>query len=116
MSRSQVLKPTDVPRSPVVLLLVDVINPFKFPNAGGLVREAVRAASRISKLKAKLKSRNIPAIYANDNYGTWQSEFSDILVECMGLPGPLGEVAPTLPPITPTLSLFKPHHSPFHSP
>ncbi len=71
MPRSQVLQPTDVPRSPVVLLLVDVINPLKFPNAGGLVREAVRAAPRISKLKAKLKSRNIPAIYANDNYGTW---------------------------------------------
>lgn len=115
MPLSQVLKPTYVPRSPVVLLLVDVINPLQFPNAGGLVREAVRAASRISKLKAKLKSRNIPAIYANDNYGTWHSEFSDILVECMGLSGPRGEIARTLAPSETDLVILKPQHSAFHS-
>lgn len=115
MSREPVLKPTEVPRSSEVLLLVDVINPLQFPNAGSLVQEALRAASKIAKLKAKLRGRNVPAIYANDNYGTWHSEFSDILAACSALSGSRGEIARTLAPGVEDLVLLKPQHSAFHS-
>jgi len=115
MSRERVLKPTKVPRSAEVLLLVDVINPLQFPNAGDLVREASRAAYKIAKLKVKLRNRGVHAIYVNDNYGTWHSEFADILAVCSGLSGSRGEIARTLAPSSEDLVLLKPQYSAFNS-
>lgn len=109
------LKPTHVPRSTEVLLLVDVINPMQFPNAGPLLQEATLAARRIARLKARLRDRGVPAIYANDNYGTWHSEFSDILAACCGLQAQRGEIARLLAPEAEDLVILKPQHSAFHS-
>lgn len=67
MPRPRWLEPTQVPHSAEVLLLVDVINPLQFPNAGPLLQEAVRAARRIVRLKARLREKGVATIYANDN-------------------------------------------------
>lgn len=115
MARQGWLKPTEVPKSTEVLLLVDVINPLQFPNAASLLREALQVARRIAKLKARLRAAGVPAIYANDNYGTWHSEFSDILVACQGMPAQRGEIARLLAPDADDLVILKPQHSAFHS-
>lgn len=115
MPRAGWLEPTPVPVSSEVLLLVDVINPLQFPNARDLVKSAARAAPRIAALKSALRDRGIPAIYANDNYGTWHSEFSDILAACRGLAGERGEIARLLAPDAQDLVILKPQHSAFHS-
>lgn len=115
MPRPRSLKPTELPRNREVLLLVDVINPLQFPNARPLVRDAFKAAPKIAKLKAKFRARKVPAIYANDNYGTWHREFSDILKACCELPGDRGQIARTLAPESDDLVLLKPQHSAFHS-
>jgi nicotinamidase-related amidase len=109
------LKPTQVPHSTEVLLLVDVINPFDFPTAQTLVREAAAAAPKIAWLKAKMLAKGAAAIYANDNYGTWHSEFSDILATCCELPGERGVIARTLAPGADDLVILKPQYSAFHS-
>ncbi|WP_211459201.1 cysteine hydrolase family protein [Comamonas sp. PE63] len=115
MSLQRALKPTAVPRAAEVLLLVDVINPLQFPNAASLVRDASKAALTIASLKARLRARGVPAIYANDNYGTWHSEFTNILAECSGLSGRRGVIARTLAPAEGDLVILKPQHSAFHS-
>ena len=55
--------------SKTVLLLVDVINDFDFPQGEKLLRFALPAARRIAALKTRLLKRGIPAIYVNDNFG-----------------------------------------------
>jgi len=61
--------------SPSVLLLVDVINDFDFAKNHQLLRFALPAARRIAALKKRLRARHVPAIYVNDNFGRWQSDF-----------------------------------------
>jgi nicotinamidase-related amidase len=109
------LKPTEVSQSEEVLLLVDVINPFDFPTAGALLPSAAVAAKKISWLKKRMLARGAAAIYANDNYGTWHSEFSDILATCRELPGDRGAIARALAPGPEDLVILKPQYSAFHS-
>ncbi|MBS3018456.1 Peroxyureidoacrylate/ureidoacrylate amidohydrolase RutB [Comamonas sp. PE63] len=115
MQRAHSLKPTEVPHSAHVLLLVDVINPLHFPNARALLPHALEAARHIARFKSRLALRKVAAIYANDNYGTWHSEFSDILAACQALPGARGEIAHLLAPTASDLVILKPQHSAFHS-
>ena len=115
MSTLSALKRTALPRSPEVLVLVDVINPLDFPKAAALLPHAHAAAQRIARLKARLARRGMAAIYANDNYGTWHSEFRDILAACRALPGARGAIARLLAPAPGDLVVLKPRHSAFHS-
>ncbi|WP_093832793.1 cysteine hydrolase family protein [Spirosoma endophyticum] len=66
-------------KSPVALLIIDMINDLEFPG-GDLLEETARAAAdRIAALKGKAKTLNIPVVYVNDNFGRWQSNFNDVL-------------------------------------
>ena len=102
-----------LPLSKRVLVLVDFINPLDFPGAENIVSEALAAARATARLKHRLAERGIPAIYANDNYGTWHSEFRDVLTHCLGLPGERGEMARLLMPTEQDLTVLKPRHSAF---
>ncbi len=69
--------------SPVVLLLIDVINDFEFEGAGPLFKQAVPAARKIAELKARANEAAIPAIYINDNFGKWRSDFRNLISHCI---------------------------------
>lgn len=112
---SSKLKRVPLPQSQEVLLLVDVINPLNFPTAPALLPGAVAAACAMVRLKARLARRGVAAIYANDNYGTWHSDFRDILAACRELKGERGEIARMLTPSPEDLVILKPQHSAFHS-
>jgi nicotinamidase-related amidase len=66
-------------RSRIVLLLVDVINNLDFPRNEKLVGESVKLGERIAELKRRCRHAGIPAIYVNDNYGRWRSDFPEVL-------------------------------------
>lgn len=102
-------------RSRVALLLVDVINDFGFPEARQLLRYALPAARKIASLKRRLRRRGIPAIYVNDNFGRWRSDFKKqvehcISEECLG-----SSVARLLIPSEDDYFVLKPKHSAFFS-
>jgi nicotinamidase-related amidase len=107
--------PARLPRSPRVLLLVDFINPFNFPGAGDLAPAAVTAARATAVLKAKLAGQGIATIYANDNYGVWQSDFHGLVMACVGLGGAPGEIAGLLHPQASDITILKPRHSAFYA-
>lgn len=107
------LRPTPLPHSDRVLVLVDFINPLDFPGAERLLPGALRAARATARLKQELAERDVPAIYANDHYGTWHAEFSDVLRACLALPGVRGQIARLLSPATQDLTILKPRHSAF---
>ncbi len=107
------LEPSLLRKSRRVLVLVDFINPLHFPGAEKLVPRALKAARATAKLKERLARSRVPAIYANDHYGTWHAEFSDVLKACLALEGPRGEIARILAPSPQDLTILKPRHSAF---
>ncbi len=70
--------------SRVALLLIDVINDFEFEGGNSLFELAMPVAKRIAELKNRARKFGIPAIYANDNFGKWQSDLNKIVAHCLG--------------------------------
>jgi nicotinamidase-related amidase len=104
----------NVPEScSVALLLIDVINDLEFEGAEKLAKEAVPMAHRIAALRKRAKEAGIPAIYVNDNFGRWQSDFRRVVEHCLndGVRGE--EVARILRPEEDDYFVLKPKHSAF---
>jgi nicotinamidase-related amidase len=70
-------------RSPVVLLLVDVVNHFEFPDGGAILKNALQIAPRLARLKERARDSNIPVVYVNDNFGQWRSDAGKLLAHCL---------------------------------
>lgn len=102
-------------RSATALLLIDVINTFDFPEAPQLLRFARRAARRIAALKQRLRAKGIPAIYVNDNFGLWQSDFRAQVEHCAQKGAPGADIADLLRPEAHDYFVLKPKHSGFYS-
>jgi nicotinamidase-related amidase len=66
-------------KSPVALLLIDVINEFAFPEASALLRHAEPMARALQTLKRRARAAGVPIIYVNDNFGRWRSDFAAIV-------------------------------------
>jgi nicotinamidase-related amidase len=101
--------------SPVALLLIDVINDLEFDEGDKLLAHALPMAHRIADLKRRAKSLGIPAIYANDNFGRWQSDFRRVVAHCLedGVRGE--EIARILAPEEDDYFVLKPKHSAFYA-
>jgi nicotinamidase-related amidase len=99
--------------SPVALLLIDVINDMAFEGADALVGQAVAMARQIAALKRRARAAKIPALYINDNFGRWQSDFRKLVDHVLndGVPGE--EVARILEPDEDDYFVLKPKHSAF---
>ncbi len=96
------------------LLLVDFINALDFSHGEALRPAAEAAAARTAALKQRLKMAKVPAIYANDNFGRWRSDFTHLVEDCAA-PGSRGrELARLLQPDSDDLSVLKPRHSAFY--
>jgi nicotinamidase-related amidase len=104
-----------LPRSERVLLLVDFINPLNFPGSEELAPPARGAARATAALKERLTAEGVATIYANDNYGVWQSDFHTLVSTCLGTAGPPGEIARLLYPQAEDLTILKPRHSAFYA-
>jgi len=81
------LKPKKVPHhaagdSCAVLMLIDVINHFEFPDGETILRNALRIAPNLAQLKKRARAAGLPIIYVNDNFGQWRSDFSKLLAYC----------------------------------
>jgi nicotinamidase-related amidase len=108
------MKPAKVPRSRRVLLLVDFINPLNFPGADGLARPALAAARATVRLRAQLDRQKVAVVYANDNYGSWQSDFQSLVAQCCERDDISGQIARLLAPRPTDITLLKPRHSAFY--
>lgn len=98
----------------VALLLIDVINDLEFEGSDELVNEAEPMALRIRELKRRAKKAGVPAIYVNDNFGRWQSDFRKVVEHCLH-DGVRGEaMARILQPEEDDYFVLKPKHSAFY--
>lgn len=101
--------------SGAALLLIDVINALDFEGSEALLRESLATARKIAALKKRAREAAIPVLYANDNFGRWQSDLTKIVAHCRkeDMPGrPLTEM---LAPEEHDYFVLKPKHSAFFS-
>ncbi|HEX7707633.1 MAG TPA: isochorismatase family cysteine hydrolase [Thermoanaerobaculia bacterium] len=101
--------------SPVALLLIDVINDMEWEGSEALAEQALPMAHRILALKRRAKSAGIPAIYVNDNFGRWQSDFRSVIDHCLNDDVRGADVARILQPEDDDYFVLKPKHSAFHA-
>jgi nicotinamidase-related amidase len=102
-------------QAPVVLLLIDVINDLEFEGGETLLAHALPMAERLAALKRRLRAASIPAVYVNDNFGRWRSDFRTLLAHCQrdGVRGK--PVVERLLPEDDDYFVLKPKHSGFFS-
>ena len=114
-ARNQDLHGSAPDKSPVALLLIDVINDLEFDGGEEALAQALPMAQAIADLKRRAKEAGIPVVYSNDNYGRWQSNFEKI-VEHVLEDGVRGEpLAKLLRPDPDDYFVLKPKHSGFFS-
>jgi nicotinamidase-related amidase len=102
-------------KSPVALIMIDVINALDFDHGEQLLEHALPMARNLAALKRRAKEAGIPAVYSNDNFGRWQSDLNQVLDHVLhdGVPGqPLAEI---LHPEKDDYFVLKPKHSGFYS-
>ena len=112
--RSEDLHGSAPDKSGAALLLIDVINDFDFPEGEQLLRLAMPVARNIAQLKQRAKSAGIPAIYVNDNFGRWRSDFKKIVAHSRE-EGKGKEFVEMLLPEEDDYFVLKPKHSGFYS-
>ena len=66
-------------QSAVALLIIDTINDLEFAGGEPLLRHALPMAHNIAALKRRARAAGIPAIYLNDNFGQWRSDFRSVV-------------------------------------
>ena len=101
--------------SPVALLLIDVINDLEFEGGEKLLRHALPAAGRIAAFKQRCAVAGIPAIYVNDNFGKWRSDFKKLVSHCVDDNTRGREIVELLKPAPDDYFVLKPKHSGFYS-
>jgi nicotinamidase-related amidase len=70
-------------KAAAALLLIDVINDFEFEGGDALLKLAMPMSRKLANLKRRAREAGIPAIYVNDNFGKWQSDFKKIVDHCL---------------------------------
>jgi nicotinamidase-related amidase len=102
-------------KSHIALLLIDVINDLEFDEGEQLLRHALPMAERILALKRRAKEAGVPAVYVNDNFGRWRSNFNSQVEHCLndGVRG--RRLAELLIPDPDDYFVLKPKHSGFFS-
>src|SRR6267142_5090893 len=97
------------------LLLIDLINDFEFSGGDALLKLALPVGKNIAHLKRQAKSAGIPAIYVNDNFGRWQSDFRKIISHCRNDKTKGKPFVELLLPEEDDYFVLKPKHSGFYS-
>ena len=102
-----------VPVTGTALLLIDVVNDLAFEGSETLVAQAEPMSARLAALKRRTAAAGIPAIYVNDNFGQWRSDFRQTVAHCTKKTSPGRLVSRRLRPTSRDYFVLKPKHSGF---
>jgi nicotinamidase-related amidase len=102
-----------IPTDGTALLLIDVINDLAFPGSEPLIAHAEPMAVRLVQLKRQAARAGVPAIYINDNFGQWRSDFRQTVAHCTAPSSPGRRVSTRLRPSRRDYFVLKPKHSGF---
>jgi nicotinamidase-related amidase len=102
-------------RSPVAVLVIDMISDFAFPGGADVARAALPVARRIARLAGRARQAKAPVVFVNDNLGRWRSDFPSILRHCSRADSRGAAVAELLEPGRQDYVILKPKHSGFYA-
>jgi len=114
-SKNQDLHGNAPDKSDTALLLIDVINDLEFAEGETLLKHALPMARQLLKLKQRAKAVGVPAIYVNDNFGRWQSDFTRQVEHCLHDAACGQPIVELLKPEEDDYFVLKPKHSGFYS-
>jgi len=100
-------------KSPVALLMIDLINDFEFPGGESLFEQTLSMTPRLRDLKRRAKAHDVPVVYVNDNFGRWQSDQRKLIEHTLADGGRGRPVAEQLLPDDDDYFVLKPKHSGF---
>jgi nicotinamidase-related amidase len=105
---------TAFPASHTALLLLDVINPFSFPNGARFAKRWLPTARRIAAFRTRARRAGLPIVYVNDNFGQWRSDFRKMVTMCGAPRMPGAPMVELLAPAEEDFFVLKPTLSGFH--
>ena len=105
---------SETERAATALLIVDMINDLEFDEGEQLLEFALPVAKRLQKLKQRFNQRGWPVIYANDNFGKWQSDFRSQVDHCLKDDVRGKAIVERLVPQSDDYFVLKPMHSAFY--
>lgn len=95
------------------LVIIDVINDLEFPGGENVLPWAEKMADKLLAVRDAATAAGLPVIHANDNFGHWRSNFSDVY-DHVTRPDARGrDVARKLKPRPDDYFVLKPKHSCF---
>lgn len=115
MTQNEDLHGSAPDKSETTLLLIDVINDLEFEGGEKLLPHALEMAHHLARLKRRVRQHGVSVIYANDNFGKWQSDFQRLLDHCLKDNVRGREIAKLLHPDDDDYFVLKPKHSGFFS-
>jgi nicotinamidase-related amidase len=105
---------SQVPESPVALLLIDVVNPMDFDGAEALLPYAIAASRQIERLRDRSRAAGVPVIYVNDNFDCWHLGFRELVDKFRAAQVPGTPILDRLAPaVERDFYILKPCHSGF---
>ena len=107
-------KGTVLPTTGTALLLIDVVNDLAFDGSEALINQAEPMSRRLAHFKRRATRAGIPAVYVNDNFGQWRSDFRKTVAHCMSASSPGRLVSRRLRPTPKDYFVLKPKHSGFY--
>ena len=96
-----------------VLLIIDMISCWDFPDAHKLLPGAHAITPAIARLKKRCRACGVPVIYANDNRGRWRSDFASQVRQSIDAGGPSAAITQALMPEQDDYFVLKPAQSAF---
>ena len=97
------------------LVLIDVINDLEFPEAEGMLEDAIAMAKNLRRLAQRARKAKVPVVYVNDNFGRWRSDFRQTIEHCGSRKSRGREIVRMLKPAKRDYFVLKPKHSGFFS-
>ena len=113
-SKGRRARTTSLPVAGTALLLIDVINDLSFDGSEALISEAEPMSKRLAAFKLRATRAGVPAIYVNDNFGQWRSDFRKTVAHCTSASSPGRLVSRRLRPTAKDYFVLKPKHSGFY--
>lgn len=94
------------------LVVIDMINTYDHADADLLLPSVTRTVPAVVRLLERARSRPVPVIYVNDNFGEWRSHHGEILHTALS--GDHADLVEPLRPDDDSLFVVKARHSIFY--
>jgi len=66
------------------VVVVDMINPYRHPEADRLAPRVSEALDGVRRLIRRAHEAEVPLVYVNDNYGDWNSSAKELAEQALG--------------------------------